>query len=462
MLRYTLTIMKLLIFCTCFSSFTQQTAESGWEVLTDESIHVAKQEQQEADNRMLDEYCVLEEPFKFSGMNIPIQEIRALIVSYLSWEKHQKITIAPEETIERISMSALSKRIIYLTHTDTILKIYVYDIELARMIVVFEYALDILIQTYITAISDNGVFVAYGFEDGTIDIFDLETGQRKIIKTEDRVRSICFAHDPRVLLICYAHTPLDIVQGGIQIWNWADAMQLHTLGKFMGDLYPAPNREQFIRLKTVNKNNVFVYAMSKKRSIRIFKLVGASRNENGEQLPIDKYLSLMDFDSNIGSYLRGESRVPQVPDFNFIYCVALSKYITYIAIHAGTYIEIWHIKKNEKIDRLAHQVSTFSGTDFPHILVLSPDNKFLLLAFLNHTLKVWNIQEKNLTTIHDANGKLITNAAFSPDSKYIIAGYNVISNLKRPGVIILKNQAQHIADSLVAVQEGAVRSYEIK
>jgi WD40 repeat protein len=221
------------------------------------------------------------------------------------------------------------------------------------------------------AFSPDGNLVVASSQDGTVRIWDRNTGRELKIFNPDAgfARAVSFSPNGKKLLAAHDGAP-----------------RLYEM-------------QSFTELKRLGAANTFVFRAAFSPDGKV--LATASQGDKGVRLFDADTLEQTHF---LGGYDKA------------IMSLAFSPNGEFIIAGDGTELKVWDVATG-KVDRT---LSKF--TDGVVSVAYAPDGNQVAFAGMEKTIYLWDLRENKLVRTFEGHKSLVQSIAFSPDARYLVSG----------------------------------------
>ncbi len=269
-------------------------------------------------------------------------------------------------------------------------------------------------EVWSLAISPKGKIIASGSNNGSIDIYDRNTGQIKnsLGKHENVIRSLVFRPETNNLIVGDG-------DGIIKIWNLETSKLEQQLAGHLGSVWSlaiSPDGQTLVSsgedktvriwdLKTGEQTNI-----SFTHSARVFSLAFTPDGQMFASSSADNKIKI--WDANNGRLLKSLSGHQ-----NAVRSIAITPNGKYLV--SGSWdktVKIWELASGKLI-------STFEGHENRVVTVaVSKDSQTVFSGAIDNTIKVWSIKDNQLITTLSQHDDWVLALAINQQENLLVSG----------------------------------------
>ena len=263
--------------------------------------------------------------------------------------------------------------------------------------------------------SPNGNYIASGYNDNTIKLWNSQTGQE--IKTfkgrKDKVRSIAISNDGKYIV-------LGNISGTLKLWDNQARQEVKTFRELNGEIKSvsfSPGGKYIV--SGSGDGAMKLWDSKSGQEIRSFK--GHTRDISSAVFsPDGRYIASGSYDETIKLWnsQTGQEIRTYIGHKKPVLSIAFSPDGKYIVSVSWQTVKLWDSQTGQEI-------RSFKGhTRCVESVAFSPDGKYIVSGSSrgDYTIKLWNSQTgQEIKTLKGHKGS-IKSLSFSPDGKYIVSG----------------------------------------
>ncbi|MGK7950882.1 MAG: protein kinase [Xenococcaceae cyanobacterium] len=269
-------------------------------------------------------------------------------------------------------------------------------------------------EVWSLAISPQGKIIASGTNNGSIDIYDRNTGQTKksLGKHENVIRSLVFSPETNNLIVGDG-------DGIIKIWNLETSKLEQQLQGHLGSVWSlaiSPDGQTLVssgedkavriwNLKTGEQTNI-----SFTHSARVFSLAFTPDGQMFASSSADNKIKI--WDANNGKLIKSLSGHQ-----NAVRSIAITPNGKYLV--SGSWdktVKIWELASGKLI-------STFEGHENRVVTVaVSKDSQTVFSGAIDNTIKVWSIKDNQLITTLSQHEDWVLALAINQQENLLVSG----------------------------------------
>jgi WD40 repeat protein/DNA-binding SARP family transcriptional activator len=262
------------------------------------------------------------------------------------------------------------------------------------------------------AFSPDGRYILTGSRDGTVRLWDVQTGQqlRQMDVTPGAAVSVAFSPGGQLALTG---------DGGRNATAWdvqtGQRLRNFDLDDVVLDVAFASDGKSIVVVTAAQK----VYLLNAQTGDVIHEIIGRDWMWSATLSPDNRYLVTADFsgparlwDIQTGQEVRGFSG-----DTSGIDCVDFSPDGKYIAVGTtGTIVWLWEVSTGRKVQAFSGHTSAVQDVAF------SPDGRYVASASADRTARLWDTQSGKSIRTFSGHTEGLNSVEFSPDGKYLVTG----------------------------------------
>ena len=274
-------------------------------------------------------------------------------------------------------------------------------------------------RVYSVVISQDGKILACGNGDGTIKVWQLETGEELGIiegHTND-VISIALSRDGEIL----ASGSYD---GTIKVWQLETETELTLQSHFMrvSAIAISPDGEKLV--SGSSDDSIKIWHLPTGKMLHTFRghsdsIYAVSISPDGKKLVTGSHNNI-----KIWYLETGEEICSLLGHNGRILSVTVSPDGTKIASGSSDKtIKVWHLETGKLLHTLRGHSNDINS------VVISPDGQTLVSGSNDHTVKIWHLETGKILRTIRGHSRWVSSVAFTPDGK-ILASASFDKNIK--------------------------------